>query len=90
MVDGALGTTAAALTSLCDDRPVDDATGIGCGCAEGGATSFPRECDYCGTEYDASQCVHAAFQTPCPECDVLPVPQLPNDDSSVNAPASVS
>lgn len=38
---------------------------------------YSRECDYCGTASASPHCVHDQRQDPCPECDVVPVPQLP-------------
>ncbi len=38
-------------------------------------TRYARVCDYCGTESGSVRCIHDARQEPCPECDVLPVPQ---------------
>lgn len=41
-----------------------------------GPHSYARVCDYCGTSFAGARCVHHPVQAPCPECDVLPVPQL--------------
>jgi uncharacterized protein YciI len=37
---------------------------------------FARTCDYCGTAFAGARCPHDPRQQPCPECDVVPVPQL--------------
>jgi hypothetical protein len=41
-----------------------------------GAAHYGRLCDYCGTAFAGSHCVHDPRQDPCPECQVVPVPQL--------------
>ena len=47
-----------------------------CGCEPDlDDSEFARVCDYCGLEHGSVRCLHDAVQEPCPECDVLPVPQ---------------
>jgi hypothetical protein len=38
---------------------------------------YARQCDYCATTSAATSCIHDAYQPPCPECDVVPLVQLP-------------
>ena len=37
---------------------------------------FSRDCDYCGRTFASTRCEHDVHQEPCPDCSVLPVPQL--------------
>ena len=46
-------------------------------CACGVADTYERLCDYCAYAWDDTRCPHDTYQNPCPECDVVPVPQLP-------------
>jgi hypothetical protein len=46
-----------------------------CGCTAEPA-GHQRQCDYCGTEWQASHCPHDEAQPQCPECDVAQVVQL--------------
>ncbi|RZS90934.1 DinB family protein [Motilibacter rhizosphaerae] len=49
----------------------------GCSCRpEAELTRYVRTCDHCDTEHSSPHCVHDQRQAPCPECDVVPVPQL--------------